>query len=80
MYAKDEASEDEADDTVTEEKRMSDADNESERVSGEESTEEEGGPVTEVATGSPEQPLPEEAAEGSVRKRKPQGPNSPEGT
>ncbi|XP_036450023.1 thioredoxin-related transmembrane protein 4 [Colossoma macropomum] len=80
LYTKDEGSEDEVDDTVTEEKRMSDQDNESERVSGEESTEEEGGAVTEVATGSTEQPQTEGAAEGSVRKRKPQGPNSPEGT
>ena len=68
------------DDTVTEEKHMSDLDNESERVSGEESTEDEGGVVTEAATGSDEQPQTEGAVEGSVRKRKPQGPNSPEGT
>uniref|UniRef100_A0AAR2J5H7 Thioredoxin domain-containing protein n=2 Tax=Pygocentrus nattereri TaxID=42514 RepID=A0AAR2J5H7_PYGNA len=80
LYAKDEGSEDEVDDTVTEEKRTSDLDNESERVSGEESTEEEGGAVTEVAAGSTEEPQTEAPAEGSVRKRKPQGPNSPEGT
>ncbi|XP_066536262.1 thioredoxin-related transmembrane protein 4 [Hoplias malabaricus] len=80
VYVKDDGSEDEMDDTVTEEKRMSDLDNESERVSGEESTEEEGGPVTEVSVGSSEQPQPEGASEGSVRKRKPQGSNSPEGT
>lgn len=64
------------DDTLTEEKHASDQDNESERVSGEEEfTEEEGSPSTEVAAGSIEQ-----STETSVRKRKPQGPNSPEAT
>ncbi|KAG9268740.1 thioredoxin-related transmembrane protein 4 [Astyanax mexicanus] len=80
MYAKDEGSEDEADDTVTEEKRTSDLENESERVSGEESTEEEGGPITEVAASSTDQPQAEGTTDSSLRKRKPQGPNSPEGT
>ncbi|XP_072545365.1 thioredoxin-related transmembrane protein 4 [Salminus brasiliensis] len=80
VYTKDEGSEDEVDDTVTEEKRMSDLDNESERVSGEDSTDEEGGSITEVAPGSIDQPQVEGTADSSVRKRKPQGPNSPEET
>lgn len=64
------------DDTLTEEKHTSDLDNESEKVSGEEEfTEEEGSPGTEAAAASSEQ-----AIETSVRKRKAQGPNSPEAT
>lgn len=76
ILQKDEGSEDEVDDTLTEEKHASDLDNESELVSGEEEfTEEEGSPGTEAAAGSSEQ-----STEASVRKRKPQGPNSPETT
>lgn len=79
VLQKDEGSEDEVDDTLTEEKHASDLDNESEMVSGEvsqeEFTEEEGSPGTEAAAGSSER-----STEASVRKRKPQGPNSPEAT
>lgn len=64
------------DDTLTEEKPASDLDNESERVSGEEElTEEEGSPGSEAAAGTSEP-----STETSVRKRKPQDPNSPEAT
>lgn len=64
------------DDILTEEKHTSDLDNESERVSGdEEFTEEEGSPGAEAASGSSEPSI-----EISVRKRKPQGPNSPKAT
>lgn len=72
----DEGSEDEVDNTLTEEKHVSDLDNESERLSGEEElTDEEGSPGTEAAAGNAEQ-----STETSVRKRKPQGPISPEAT
>ncbi|XP_055028553.2 thioredoxin-related transmembrane protein 4 [Misgurnus anguillicaudatus] len=79
VILKDEMSEEEVDDLVTEEKRTSDLDNESERVSGEESTEEEGLSSDTAISGS-DQPSPAGAAESSVRKRKPQGPNALEGT
>ncbi|KAG7328439.1 hypothetical protein KOW79_008383 [Hemibagrus wyckioides] len=76
VLKKDEGSDDDMDDTLTEEKHASDLDNESERVSGEEEfTEEEGSPGTETAAGNAEQ-----SSETSVRKRKPQGPSSPEAT
>ncbi|KAK1793286.1 hypothetical protein P4O66_011677 [Electrophorus voltai] len=80
VYVKAEGSEDEVDGAPTEDKRMSDLDNESERVSAEESTDEEGIPVSEIAASSSDEPQPEGAAEASVRKRKPRGPNSPAGT
>lgn len=76
ILQKEECSEDEVDDTLTEEKHASDLDNESERVSGdEEFTEEEGSPGAEAAVVSRET-----SVETSVRKRKPQGPDSPEAT
>ncbi|XP_030631857.1 thioredoxin-related transmembrane protein 4 [Chanos chanos] len=78
VYVKEDGSEDEIEDTLTEEKRTSDPD-ESEKVSGEESTEEDS-PMTEVAGNGSDHALPEGAAEGMVRKRKTQGPNTPEGT
>uniref|UniRef100_A0AAY5EIF7 Thioredoxin domain-containing protein n=2 Tax=Electrophorus electricus TaxID=8005 RepID=A0AAY5EIF7_ELEEL len=80
VYVKAEGSEDEVDGAPTEDKRMSDLDNESERVSAEESTDEERIPVSEIAASSSDEPQPEGAAEASVRKRKPRGPNSPAGT
>ncbi|KAL0169512.1 hypothetical protein M9458_034108, partial [Cirrhinus mrigala] len=55
----------EVEDIMMEEKRTSDLDNESERVSGDESTEEEG-QTSDGAAGGSDQPL-------LVRKRKPQG-------
>lgn len=74
VLQKDEGSEDEMDDTLTEEKQASDLDNGSEIVSGEEEfSEEEENPGT--AAGSTEQ-----SSEPSVRKRKPQSPNVPEAT
>ncbi|KAF7704558.1 thioredoxin-related transmembrane protein 4 [Silurus meridionalis] len=74
VLQKDDGSEDEVDDTLIEEKHTSDLDNESERVSGEEEefTEEEGSPGTEAAAGG--------SAQVTMRKRKPQGSNSPEAT
>ncbi|XP_053489158.1 thioredoxin-related transmembrane protein 4 [Ictalurus furcatus] len=76
VLQKDEGSEDELEDTLTEEKQASDLDNDSEKVSGEEEfTEEEGSPGTEAAAGSSER-----STETSVRKRKPPGPNSPKAT
>lgn len=76
VLQKDEGSDDDVDDTLTEEKHASDLDNESEQVSGEEEfTEEERSPGTEAAAGSAEQ-----STATSVRKRKPQGPSSPEAT
>ncbi|XP_076834784.1 thioredoxin-related transmembrane protein 4 [Brachyhypopomus gauderio] len=80
VYIKAEGSEDEVDSAMTDEKRMSDLDNESERVSAEESTDEEEIPVAETAGSSSEDPQPQGAAEVSVRKRKAPGPNSSEGT
>ncbi|XP_062863310.1 thioredoxin-related transmembrane protein 4 [Trichomycterus rosablanca] len=76
VYLKDEGSEDEVDESLTEERRTSDLDMESEKVSGEEeSTEDEEGPSTTAAAGSSEQ-----SAEISVRKRKAKSAASPEGT
>ncbi|ROI68676.1 Thioredoxin-related transmembrane protein 4 [Anabarilius grahami] len=79
VIVKEEVSEEEVEDILTEEKRASDLDNESERVSGDESTEEEG-PLTDGAASGSEQPASEGAAESSVRKRKPQEQNTAEGT
>ncbi|XP_017332142.1 thioredoxin-related transmembrane protein 4 isoform X1 [Ictalurus punctatus] len=76
VLQKDEGSEDELEDTLTEEKQASDLDNDSEKVSGEEEfTEEEGSPGTEAAAGSSER-----STETAVRKRKPPGPSSPKAT
>ncbi len=74
VIVKEEVSEEEVEDILMEEKHTSDLDNESERVSGDESTEEEGS-----AAGSDQSPS-EGAAESSVRKRKPQEQNTTEGT
>lgn len=71
VIVKEEVSEEEV-----EEKHTSDLDNESERVSGDDSTEEEG-VMTDGAGSGSEQML---SAESSVRKRKPQGPDTAEGT
>ncbi|RXN18659.1 thioredoxin-related transmembrane 4 [Labeo rohita] len=79
VIVKEEVSEEEVEDIMMEEKRTSDLDNESERVSGDESTEEEG-QTSDGAAGGSDQPPSEEAAESSVRKRKPQGSNTTEGT
>ncbi|XP_067223600.1 thioredoxin-related transmembrane protein 4 [Chanodichthys erythropterus] len=79
VIVKEEVSEEEVEDILTEEKRASDLDNESERVSGDESTEEEG-PLTDGAASGSEQPASEGAAESSVRKRRPQEQNTAEGT
>ncbi|CAM4642719.1 hypothetical protein PO909_012151 [Leuciscus waleckii] len=72
VIVKEEVSEEEV-----EEKHTSDLDNESERVSGDDSTEEEEGVMTDGA-GSGSEQMP--SAESSVRKRKPQGPDTAEGT
>ncbi|XP_073683338.1 thioredoxin-related transmembrane protein 4 [Garra rufa] len=79
VIVKEEVSEEEVEDVMMEEKHTSDLDNESERVSGDESTEEEG-QMSDGAAGSSDQPPSEGAAESSVRKRKPQGSNTTEGT
>uniref|UniRef100_A0A8C1GBW8 Thioredoxin-related transmembrane protein 4 n=1 Tax=Cyprinus carpio TaxID=7962 RepID=A0A8C1GBW8_CYPCA len=79
VIVKEEVSEEEVEDILTEEKHASDLDNESERVSGDESTEEEGAISDGAAAGS-DQPPSEGAAESSVRKRKPQAQNTTEGT
>ncbi|XP_067311024.1 thioredoxin-related transmembrane protein 4 [Pseudorasbora parva] len=73
VIVKEEVSEEEV-----EEKPASDLDNESERerASGDESTEEEGPTPDGAGSGSEQQG----AAESSVRKRKPQGPDTTEGT
>ncbi|XP_052436668.1 thioredoxin-related transmembrane protein 1 [Carassius gibelio] len=73
VIVKEEVSEEEVEDILMEEKHTSDLDNESERVSGDESTEEEGAM-------SDDQPPSEGAAESSVRKRKPQAQHTTEGT
>lgn len=73
VIVKEEVSEEEVEDILMEEKHTSDLDNDSEPVSGDESTEEEG------AAGSDQSPS-EGAAESSVRKRKPQEQNTTEGT
>uniref|UniRef100_A0A672NWA9 Thioredoxin-related transmembrane protein 1-like n=1 Tax=Sinocyclocheilus grahami TaxID=75366 RepID=A0A672NWA9_SINGR len=78
VIVKEEVSEEEVEDILMEEKHASDLDNESERVSGDDSTEEEGAMSDEDA-GS-DQPPSEGAAESSVRKRKPQEQNTTEGT
>uniref|UniRef100_A0A673GCR7 Thioredoxin-related transmembrane protein 1-like n=1 Tax=Sinocyclocheilus rhinocerous TaxID=307959 RepID=A0A673GCR7_9TELE len=69
VIVKEEVSEEEVEDILMEEKGTSDLDNESERVSGDESTEEEGAMSDGAA-----------AAESSMRKRKPQAQNTTEGT
>lgn len=79
VIVKEEVSEEEVEDILMEEKHTSDLDNESERVSGDESTEEEGAISDGAAAGS-DQPPSEGAAESSVRKRKPQAQNTTEGT
>ncbi|XP_052002143.1 thioredoxin-related transmembrane protein 4 isoform X6 [Xyrauchen texanus] len=79
LTVKEDVSEDEVEDIFTEDKRTSDPDNESERVSEEESTEEDA-PITNTAASCSDPSSPEGAAESSVRQRKPQGPNTSEGT
>ncbi|XP_026085977.1 thioredoxin-related transmembrane protein 1-like [Carassius auratus] len=79
VIVKEEVSEEEVEDILTEEKHASDLDNESERVSGDESTEEEGA-MSDGATAGSDQPPPEGAAESSVRKRKPLEKNTTDGT
>uniref|UniRef100_A0A8C1XVU4 Thioredoxin-related transmembrane protein 4 n=1 Tax=Cyprinus carpio TaxID=7962 RepID=A0A8C1XVU4_CYPCA len=79
VIVKEEVSEEEVEDILMEEKHTSNLDNESERVSGDESTEEEGAISDGAAAGS-DQPSSEGAAESSVRKRKPQAQNTTEGT
>lgn len=69
--------EEEVDDFLMEEKHTSDLDNESERVSGDESTEEEGAMSD---TAGRDQSPSEGAAESSVRKRTSQAQNTTEGT
>lgn len=72
MIVREEASEEEAEEKHT-------SDNESERVSGAESTEEEALSSDTAVSGSDRSP-PEGAAESSVRKRKPQGSHPSEET
>ncbi|XP_029114593.1 thioredoxin-related transmembrane protein 4 [Scleropages formosus] len=77
VYTKEDGSEDDVEDTLTEERQLSDAENESAKVSGEESAGEEG-LASEGDVGAAQHHLPEDATESSVRQRKPQGPEAQE--
>lgn len=77
---KDEGSEEEMEDSLTDEKRAWDADNESEHVSAEDSTEDDATPVAEVADITAAT-LGRSDAPTDLRKRRPQeSPNAPEET
>ncbi|XP_023694876.2 thioredoxin-related transmembrane protein 4 [Paramormyrops kingsleyae] len=73
VEVKEDGSEGDIEDTLTEERQLSDAENESAKLSGEEESTGEEVLPSEGEAGAPDMQTPEGASESMVRKRKPQG-------
>ncbi|XP_006626060.3 thioredoxin-related transmembrane protein 4 [Lepisosteus oculatus] len=80
VYMKDECSDEEQEDLSTEEKHLSDGENEMGNPSDKESVEEEAPVPEDLGTDTTDAQLSEELAESTVRKRKPQVPDTEEET
>ncbi|KAL4623949.1 thioredoxin-related transmembrane protein 4 [Arapaima gigas] len=79
VYTKEDGSEDDVEDTLTEDRQLSDAENESAKVSaGEEESAGEDSPPSAEDVSATEHQMPEEAIESTIRKRKPQGSEAQE--